>query len=88
MKKHISTDLLLHHWQRLLGLLHRTTSTATSWALALLALLDHWNKEMGHRSSSRPHSRNKLLLVTKSSLRNYITNVFNKIFATVKNNRQ
>lgn len=61
--------LLLYHREWLLGLLHRSCTTSSAKTLALLTLQDHWNKEVRHWCPTGIHSRNKLLLVTKSSLR-------------------
>lgn len=58
--------LLVTHWH---WLLHSTsTCTPPRWALWLLTLLHHWHDKIWHRSNTRSHSRNHMLLETKSRL--------------------
>nr|GMC50470.1 hypothetical protein Iba_chr01bCG17150 [Ipomoea batatas] len=71
--KKVNTYLLLHQRHRLLSLLARSCSTPATLTLGLLTLLDHWHKEIWHRTSPRTHSRNKLLLVAKSSLKTIVS---------------
>ncbi|KAF5782423.1 hypothetical protein HanXRQr2_Chr11g0495701 [Helianthus annuus] len=52
----------MHKGNRLLVLLSRTSA---SWALTLL---NHWHKEVGDWSPTRPHTWYKLLLIPKSRL--------------------
>lgn len=67
-------DLLVHQWHWLLKLLHRTCSSASAWAMTLLTLLNHGNKEALHWSTTWSHSRNQLLGVAISSLHLFFLN--------------
>ena len=67
-RNHKDNHLLLHHGNRLLGLLDwGGTSTPATRALTLLSLLDHWHKEVWHWSAT-PHARHQLVLISKCRL--------------------
>jgi hypothetical protein len=65
--KEKTINLLLHKWDWLLGLL-TSSCPSTSRSLTLLTLLNHWHKEIWHRSPAGPHTRHKLLLIPKPRL--------------------
>nr|GMC48148.1 hypothetical protein Iba_chr01aCG17990 [Ipomoea batatas] len=62
---------------------NRSCSTPATLTLGLLTLLDHWHKEIWHRTSPRTHSRNKLLLIVELRVRHVGVQVTN-----VKRSRQ